>query len=119
VMVHELLEAGISGFVLKTAGIQELIIGIKKVAEGELYFSETVSKDLLRAIQKNQTQPLLTPREIEILKLIVAEKSNSQIGEALFISERTVESHRKNIYQKTEVQSLVGLVKYAFANKLV
>lgn len=52
IMVHELLEANISGFILKISGIQELTIGIKKVSEGELYFSETVSKDLLRAIQK-------------------------------------------------------------------
>jgi two-component system, NarL family, nitrate/nitrite response regulator NarL len=85
---------------LKTAGIQELIIGIKKVAVGEIYFSETVAKDLLRAIQKNQTQPLLTPREVEILKLIVAEKSNAQIDETLFISERIVESHRKKYLSK-------------------
>lgn len=62
---------------------------------------------------------LLTDREREILKLIAQEKSNKEIGETLFISERTVETHRKNIFRKTKTSSLVGLIKFAYANNLI
>ncbi|MGW8121075.1 response regulator transcription factor [Roseivirga echinicomitans] len=59
------------------------------------------------------------PREREILKLISQEFSNKQIAEELFISERTVETHRKNIFRKTKTNSLVGLIKFAYANNLI
>lgn len=62
---------------------------------------------------------LLTDREREILKLIAQEKFNKEIGETLFISERTVETHRKNIFRKTKTSSLVGLIKFAYANNLI
>jgi DNA-binding CsgD family transcriptional regulator len=64
-------------------------------------------------------EELLTEREREILNLIAKEHSNKQIAEKLFISERTVETHRKNIFRKTSTSSLVGLIKYAFANNLI
>ena len=61
----------------------------------------------------------LTQRELEILKLICEEYSTIEIAEKLFISPRTVETHRKHILQKTEVKSIVGLIKFAIYNKLV
>jgi len=61
----------------------------------------------------------LTIREIEIVKLIEKEYSNREISEKLFISERTVETHRKNIFRKTNTQSVVGLLKYAYSLKLI
>jgi DNA-binding CsgD family transcriptional regulator len=61
----------------------------------------------------------LTGRELEVIRLIEQEYSNKQIAERLFISERTVETHRKNIFRKTKTNSVIGLIKYAYVNKLV
>ncbi|MBL7696473.1 MAG: response regulator transcription factor, partial [Ferruginibacter sp.] len=61
----------------------------------------------------------LTAREIEIIRLIEKEMSNRQIAEQLFLSERTVETHRKNIFRKTNTASVIGLVKYAYEHKLI
>jgi DNA-binding CsgD family transcriptional regulator len=63
--------------------------------------------------------PTLTAREAEIVRLIAKEYSNEQIAAALFISERTVETHRKNIFRKTGAKSVVGLLKYAMEHKLL
>jgi DNA-binding NarL/FixJ family response regulator len=61
----------------------------------------------------------LTDREIEIVRLIEKEYSNKQIAEALFISERTVETHRKNIFRKTQTDSVIGLIKFAYQNGII
>ena len=61
----------------------------------------------------------LTGRELEVIRLIEQEYSNKQIAETLFISERTVETHRKNIFRKTKTNSVIGLIKYAYNHKLV
>jgi DNA-binding CsgD family transcriptional regulator len=61
----------------------------------------------------------LTDRELEVIRLIEQEYSNKQIAERLFISERTVETHRKNIFRKTKTNSVIGLIKYAYEHKLV
>lgn len=61
----------------------------------------------------------LTGRELEVLRLIEKEYSNKKIAETLFISERTVETHRKNIFRKTQTGSVIGLIKYAYEHKLV
>jgi DNA-binding CsgD family transcriptional regulator len=61
----------------------------------------------------------VTPREKEIIRLIAKEYSNKKISEALFISERTVETHRKNIFRKTNTKSVVGLLKWAQEHKIV
>jgi DNA-binding NarL/FixJ family response regulator len=90
-----------------------------------MFFSDDVSTEMLRtfAQPKEETQPepefQLTARETEIVKLIGQELSNSEIGEKLFISERTVETHRKNIFRKTNTKSVAGLMKYAFEKKIL
>ncbi|QEC42759.1 response regulator transcription factor [Pseudobacter ginsenosidimutans] len=65
------------------------------------------------------TEVRLTDRELEVLRLIEKEYSNKKIAETLFISERTVETHRKNILRKTRTGSVIGLIKYAYEHKLV
>lgn len=113
--------AEINGYVLKNIGKAELELAIRKIAAGGIYFSEEV----LNALEKNEQIKVeneennLTRRELEIIKLIEKECSNRQIAETLFISERTVETHRKNIFRKTKTNSLVGLVKYAYEHKLI
>lgn len=64
-------------------------------------------------------KPKLTERELEVLKLVANEHSNAEIAEILFISERTVETHRKNMLRKTQNKTIVGLLKYAMENDLI
>jgi DNA-binding NarL/FixJ family response regulator len=118
-IVKDLLRAGVNGYVLKKDTHTELLKAIDEVKRGKVYVSSEVNKVLVESLQHDGEKPLLTTRELEIVRLIVKEFSNKQIAEALFISERTVETHRKNILRKTRVGSIVGLIKYAYANKLV
>lgn len=118
-IVKDLLRAGVNGYVLKKDTHTELLKAIDEVKSGKVYVSSEVNKVLVEDLQHDGEKPLLTTRELEIVRLIVKEFSNKQIAEALFISERTVETHRKNILRKTRVGSIVGLIKYAYANKLV
>jgi len=121
-LVNEMIEdADISGYVLKNIGKQELITALEKIADGGIYFSDEVIDELQRTSQrkKQNAEAHLTDREIEIIRLIEKEYNNKQIAETLFISERTVETHRKNIFRKTKTNSVIGLVKYAYEHKLI
>jgi DNA-binding NarL/FixJ family response regulator len=121
-LVNEMInDADISGYVLKNIGKQELEKALEKIAGGGIYFSEEVLDELQRISQrrKENAEAHLTGREIEIIKLIEKEYNNKKIAEALFISERTVETHRKNIFRKTNTNSVIGLVKYAYEHKLI
>lgn len=114
-------EANISGYMLKNISKAELCKALKKIAEGGIYFSTDVIEELQRATQRKKfnLEAHLTDREIEIIRLIEKEYNNKQIAEALFISERTVETHRKNILRKTHTSTVIGLVKYAYEYKLI
>lgn len=120
-IVHDLIDAGISGFIIKTIGRNELIEAIKTIAQGNIYFSREVSNEILRSLSNRTEEEVyhLTEREIEIVKLIAQELSNAEIANKLCISERTVETHRKNIYRKTNTKTIVGLIKYAVEHKLI
>lgn len=121
-LVSEMIEdADISGYVLKNIGKQELVRALEKIAAGGIYFSEEVIDELQRSSQrkKQKEEAHLTSREIEIIRLIEKEYNNKLIAETLYISERTVETHRKNIFRKTNTSSVIGLVKYAYEHKLI
>ncbi len=118
-LVKEILKAGVNGYVLKKDTHKELLNAIDDVARGKVYLSSDVNKLLISNLNNPDEGKLLTDREREILKLIAQEYTNKQIAETLFISERTVETHRKNIFKKTGTNSLVGLIKFAYANNLV
>lgn len=121
-VVNEMInEAEIAGYVLKNIGKQELIRALEKIAEGGIYFSEEVIEELKRSNhrKKQNEEAHLTAREIEITRLIEKEYNNKQIAEVLFISERTVETHRKNIFRKTNTNSVIGLIKYAYEHRLI
>lgn len=120
--VNKMIEdAEIAGYILKNIGKQELIHAIEKIANGGIYFSEEVLNELqhFSTMQKENEDVKLTSREIDIIKLIEKECSNKDIANQLFISERTVETHRKNIFRKTGTGSVVGLIKYAYEHKLI
>jgi len=121
-LVNQMInDADISGYVLKNIGKTELIRALEKISGGGIYFSEEVLEEMTRASdrKKENEEVNLTAREIEIIRLIEKELSNKQIAEQLFLSERTVETHRKNIFRKTNTASVIGLVKYAYEHKLI
>jgi DNA-binding NarL/FixJ family response regulator len=121
-VVDEMInDADIAGYVLKNIGREELIMAINKIAAGGIYFSEAVLEELrLSAGRKKENEAAhLSAREIEILQLIEKEHSNREIADMLFISERTVETHRKNIFRKTGTNSVIGVVKWAYEHKVI
>jgi two-component system, NarL family, nitrate/nitrite response regulator NarL len=114
-------ESDISGYVLKNTSRDELLTAIKKIAAGGIYFSDEALTQMEKSsqIKKENETTGLSAREIEIIQCIEKEMSNKQIADALFISERTVETHRKNILRKTKAGSVLGLIKYAYSHKLI
>ena len=123
--ISKVLKAGASGYILKDAGKDELISAIRAVASGNTFFSQRVSSSILRnllpneKIKQEKKGVALTKREIEILKLITEEYSNTQIAAKLFISARTVDTHRRNLLEKIGVKNTAGLVKYAIKHGIV
>jgi DNA-binding NarL/FixJ family response regulator len=123
--IVKMLEAGAKGYILKNAGKEEMINAIHTVANGNSYFSSQVSSKLLEhltnpaPIRRGADDTLLTDREIEILRLIAEEYSNPEIAEKLFISVRTVDTHRRNILDKLGAKNTAGLVKYAIQKGLL
>jgi two-component system, NarL family, nitrate/nitrite response regulator NarL len=121
-LVNQMIEeSDISGYLLKNIGQTEFITALNKIAGGGIYFSDEVLQEMLKASERKQVSDdnKLTNREIEIVRLIEKEYSNKKIAEELFLSERTVETHRKNIFRKTKTNSVIGLIKYAYEHKLV
>lgn len=127
IMIAKMIEAGAMGYVLKSTDISELTDAIFTIASGKRFLSKEVQDIIMQGIytsnsQINEIQPnviKLTSRETEVLNLIAHEYSNEQIADKLFISERTVETHRKNIFTKTKQKTIVGLIKYAIENELI
>ena len=121
-LVNQMIDdSDIAGYVLKNLGKQELITALEKIAGGGVYFSEEVLEEMIKDSERKKTsnEVHLTLREIEIIRLIEKEFNNKQIADSLFISERTVETHRKNIFRKTQTSGLIGLIKYAYEHKLI
>ncbi|MES2689359.1 MAG: response regulator transcription factor [Bacteroidota bacterium] len=104
---------GARGYILKNAGMHELYLAINEVIKGATYFVSP--KQELHA--KNPAE--LTPRELDVINLIINEHTTLQIAEQLHLSHYTVETHRKNILRKTGAKNLAGLVKFAIDNNIL
>jgi DNA-binding NarL/FixJ family response regulator len=123
--ITEYLLLGAVGFLPKHFDIEKVIDAIFAVYEQGYYFDNKISTSLVVKLMKskavNPTLPnqILSNREIEILKLTCLEKTSKEISEELFISQRTVEGHRKQIMIKTKAKNVVGLVMYAIKNKII
>ena len=121
--VDEIIMAEAEGYILKNTGKQELADALDKIVDGGTHYSSQVINTMFskvreeRAIRANLQD--LSEREIEVLKLITEELSSQEIGDKLFISKRTVDSHRKNLLQKTNTKTVVGLIKFAYQNHVV
>lgn len=114
--VMEALEAGATGYLLKTATGTEIIQGIEQVFKGQAALSPAVAKIVLDEMQKPTTNEEfnLTDREMEVLELLAADNSIQQIADKLSISRRTAAFHLENIYRKLQVHSQSGAVAKAF-----
>lgn len=123
--ISEMLKAGAFGYILKDSDEEELKKAIETVFEGESFFTEKVTKVMMNAMlvknkkESDQGAIVLSQRETEILKLVSDGLTNNEIGEKLFISARTVDTHRRNLLQKTGTKNSAGLVKYAFLNGII
>jgi two-component system response regulator NreC len=122
----EMLNAGASGYVPKSAAAEELMIAIRAVARGEVYIHSSVAQLLLQdhlrrsqADDADGTMDDLTDREREVLTLVAEGLLNREIGERLGISPKTVARHRENIMRKLELHSRTELVKYAIKIGLI
>jgi len=118
------MDLGVKGYVLKDSAVTDIVSSIKSVAAQRPFLSPSLSALLLnrrrRAEEFEREQPglhMLTPTEKRILKLIAEDKTSKKIGEELFISYRTVETHRANISRKLELSGSLALVKFAVAHK--
>lgn len=119
----KMVEAGVSGFLLKDSDIDEVHSALCSVIEGKNYFSQELLQNLIRSLKNQDEQPKefydLSAREVEIISLICQGFSNVEIGEKLYLSKRTVEKHRANILEKTETKNTASLVMFAIKNKIV
>lgn len=121
--ISEIMMAEAEGYILKNTGKKELFEALNRVASNSTYYSNEVLSIMMETVKKEKKSEAaiknLTERENEILALIVQEYSSEQIAEKLFISKRTVDTHRINILNKTNSKTIVGLIKYAIANHLI
>ena len=116
------LEAGASGYVLKRAADTDLIGAVRTVARGRTFLSGDAQRELMDEwVEGGRAQPddPLTPRELEVVKLIAEAYTNRQIAETLKVSEKTVESHRANVLAKLGMRDRVELARYAVRQGLV
>ena len=120
-IISELVHIGVSGYLLKNSDKQELVEAVNKVMKGRHYFSEEVENIILQGLTEKKSAGVitLTERELEVMHLLAKEYTNDKIAGELYISYRTVETHRKNIMQKTKSHNLAGLLKYAYSNGLL
>ncbi|MFA8299687.1 MAG: response regulator [Hyphomicrobiales bacterium] len=125
-LIIRMIEKGINGYLFKNISPLDLEKALKNVITKEFYFDDEISQLVYKTVIQKSQQSFqeesfikLTNRELEVLELICKEFTAAEIAEKLFISTRTVEGHRSNLFQKTGVKNTAGLVVYAIKNDLV
>lgn len=122
-VVSEIMMSEAEGFILKNTGKQELISAITQIVDDGTFYSKEVLSIMMERVKKEKKVEEeikeLSEREMEVLNLICEEFSSEAIAEKLFISRRTVDTHRNHIFEKTGCKTLVGLIKFAIRNELV
>lgn len=117
--VLHMLEAGALGYVNKAAGASELLNAVRAVAAGNRYLCQECVAMLASTAADDGASVRLGRREIEVLKMIAAGQTSSEIGANLFIAAGTVEVHRRNIMRKLELHNIAGLTQYAIREGLM
>lgn len=122
--VREMLKAGASGYVPKQCAFKELVTAIQNVVSNQTYLSSRISgivvEEYIHRLEKNDNSAysILTPREREVLQLIAEGESTKAIAKELFVSNKTIEWHRRQLMNKLGAQSVAELVKYAIREGL-
>jgi len=119
--IHEALEAGVKGYVLKSQVANDLIQAIRQVCRGEFYLSPGISRAVMEAYRNKSDRPAdpLTVRERQVLQLIAEGKSTKDTASVLGISVKTAESHRMRLMQKLNIHETASLVRYAVRRGLI
>ena len=127
--VTEILNNGAMGYILKNTGREELLKAINTILGGKSYFSKDVTETIMKSLMKHRTGrngeeskkplPKISRREKEVLDLIIKEHTTQEIAKQLFISLKTVESHRSNLLSKLNARNTAGLVRIALENNLL
>ena len=117
----EALRAGVRGYVLKSRGVAELVDALREVAKGGVYLSPGMSREVAESyIRGDQPVPSpLSAREREVLQLVAEGKTTKEVAAVLFISFKTVESHRQRIMAKLDIHETASLVRYAIRSGLI
>lgn len=122
-LAREMIESGCMGYLLKNSTNEALLLkAVEQIYEGQMFMDRSI-RDLhvrsIRRTRKEQVKPKLTQRELEILKEIASELSSQEIADKLYISKRTVDTHRNSIMLKSGAKNTVGLIKFAMELKLI
>jgi DNA-binding NarL/FixJ family response regulator len=125
--IFNAINSGARGYLPKNTSRKELVDAVYAIHRGEEYFAESISNVILKSyvkkaksdVQDDNNENLLSKREIEVLKLFAEGKTNQEIADKLFISIRTVESHKNHIMARLELKTTVDLVKFAIRNNIV
>jgi DNA-binding NarL/FixJ family response regulator len=124
-LVHELLELGVRGYVLKSDAKRDIVAAISTLLKNRPFFTSSVSQMLVQSVIERKERPndeglrRLTPREREILQLIAEGQTTKEVAIALSISAKTAETHRTHIMSKLNLSSVSDLVRYAVRNKII
>jgi DNA-binding NarL/FixJ family response regulator len=118
-VVDQMLAVGANGFILKSSDTMEILEAIKQIISGNSYISKSVADLLKGKLHTNGDLPVLTRREVEVLKLIADGLTNQEIADKLFISSWTVDSHRKNLLLKFNAKNTAILVKTAVTSGII
>lgn len=124
---YEMISAGVKGFVNKELSVNVLEHAIQKVNEGEHFFSTDMMRNVIMKMGRKSTKELsrqsslsvFSDRELDVLKLLCQGLTNNQISEKLFLSPKTIESHKTKMIKKTGQHNSAGLIVYAIRNKVI
>jgi DNA-binding NarL/FixJ family response regulator len=124
--VREVFHAGAAGYILKQTSSSDLVKAIKEVHKGNAYISPSIAnhlvsdyRDIVRGGKTGRKKTGLTVRELEILQLIAEGNSNKKIAAQLFISVKTVETHRQKIMDVLKIHDVAGLTRYAISKHII
>lgn len=124
--VMEMLKAGAKGLIFKTGDMDEVIQALEKVRNNEEFYSKEAVEVIINRFAKGNPDvktflkiPGFSEREMDIIRLVCMQKTAREIGQLLFISEKTVDFHRQKIIEKMNVKNIIGLVVYSIKNGLV